>query len=78
MALTLQHFVEGAEALAACLGMIGMGRNTSKCTMSTLEGFPGLHLRLCSNLQKPWHLVPAADSVPYLGLQLQEDGKFSL
>ena len=30
------------------------------------------------HLKNPWHWVPAADSVPYLGLQLQPDGEFSL
>ena len=31
-----------------------------------------------NQLESPWHWVPAADSVPYLGLQLQPDGEFSL
>ena len=41
-------------------------------------GGPGLQLCLCPHLENPWHWVPAADSVPYLGLQLQPDGEFSL
>ena len=46
--------------------------------MATTEGVPGLQLRLCPHLENPWYWVPAADSVPYLGLQLQPDGEFSL
>ena len=41
-------------------------------------GVPGLQLSLCPHLDNPWHWVPAQDSVPYLGLQLQPDGVFSL
>ena len=69
---TLQHYV------AAYLGMMGMELNTRKCAMATTEGVRGLQLRLCPHLENPWHWVPAADSVPYLGLQLQPDGEFSL
>ena len=78
VAHTLQHFVEGVEAVATYLGMMGMELNPRKCAMATTEGVPGLQLRLCPHLENPWHWVPAADSVPYLGLQLQPDGKFSL
>ena len=78
VAHTLQHFVEGVEAMAAYLGMMGMELNPRKCAMATTEGVPGLQLRLCPHLENPWHWVPAADSVPYLGLQLQPDGEFSL
>ena len=78
VAHTLQHFVEGVEAVAAYLGMMGMELNPRKCAMATTEGVPGLQLRLCPHLKIPWHWVPAADSVPYLGLQLQPDGGFSL
>ena len=78
MAHTLQHFVEGVEAVAAYLGMMGMELNPRKCALATTEGVPGLQLRLCPHLQNPWHWVPAADSVPYLGLQLQPDGESSL
>ena len=78
VAQTLQHFVEGVEAVAACLGMMGMELNPRKCAIATTEGVPGLQLRLCSHLENPWHWVPPADSVPYLGLQLQPDGEFSL
>ena len=46
--------------------------------MASTEGVPGLQLRLCPHLENQWHWVPAADSVPYLGLQLQPDGEFSL
>ena len=74
----LQHFVEGVEPVAAYLGMMGMELNPRKCAMATTEGVPGLQLRLCPHLENPWHWVPAADSVPYLGLQLQPDGEFSL
>ena len=78
VAHTLQHFVEGVEAVATYLGMMGMELNPRKCAMATTEGVPGLQLRLCPHLENPWHWVPAADSVPYLGLQLQPDGEFSL
>ena len=64
--------------MAAYSGMMGMELNPSKCAMATTEGVRGLHLRLCPQLENPWHWVPAADSVPYLGLQLQPDGGFSL
>ena len=56
----------------------GMELNPRKCAMATTEGVPGLQLRLCPHLETPWHWVPAADSVPYLGLQLQPDGELSL
>ena len=78
VAHTLQHFVEGVEAVAAYLGMMGMELNPRKCAMATTEGVPGLQLRLCPHLENPWHWVPAADSVPYLGLQLQPDEEFSV
>ena len=78
VAHTLQHFVEGVEAVAAYLGMMGMELNPQKCAMATTEGVPGLQLRLCPHLENPWHWVPAADSVPYLGLKLQPDREFSL
>ena len=78
VAHTLQHFVEGVEAVAAYLGMMGMELNPRKCAMATTEGIPGLQLRLCPHLENSWHWVPAADSVPYLGLQLQPEGEFSL
>ena len=78
VAHTLQHFVEGVEAVAPYPGMMGMELNPRKCAMATTEGVSGLQLRLCPNLENPWHWVPAADSVPYLGLQLQPDGEFSL
>ena len=78
VAHTLQHFVEGVEAVAAYLGMMGMELNPRKCAMATREGVPGLQLRLCPHLENPWHWVPAADSVPYLGLQLQPEGEFPL
>ena len=78
MAHTLQHIVEGVEAVAAYLGMMGMELNPRRCAMATTDGVPGLQLRLCPRLENPWHWVPAADSVPYLGLQLQPDGDLSL
>ena len=78
VAHTLQHFIKGVEAVAAYLGMMGMELNPRKCAMATTEGVPGLQLRLFPHLENPWHWVPAADSVPYLGLQLQPDGEFSL
>ena len=76
VAHTLQHLVKGVEAVAAYLGMMGMELNPRKCTMATTEGVPGLQLRVCPQLENPWHWVPAADSVPYL--QLKPDGEFSL
>ena len=78
VAHTLQHFIGGVEAVAAYLGMMGMELNPRKCAMATTEGVQGLQLRLCPHLKNPWHWVLAADSVPYLGLQLQLDGEFSL
>ena len=78
VAHTLQHFVEGVEAVVAYLQMMGMELDPRKCAMATTEGVPGLQLCLCPHLENPWHWVPAADSVPYLGLQLQPDGEFSL
>ena len=78
VAHTLQHFVEGVEALAAYLGIMGMELNPRKGAMATTEGVPGLQLRLCPHMENRWHWVPAADSVPYLGLQLQPDEEFSL
>ena len=57
---------------------MGMELSPCKCAMATTEGVPGLHLRLCPHLENPWHLVPAADFVPYVGLQLQPDKKLSL
>ena len=62
---TLQHFVEGVEAVAAFLGMMGMELNPRKCAMATTEGVPGLQLRLYPHLENCWHWVRAADSVPY-------------
>ena len=47
VAHTLQHFVEGVDAVAACLGIMGMELNPRKCAMATTGGVPGLHLRLC-------------------------------
>ena len=78
VARTLQHFIEGVKAVAAYLRMMGMEPDPSKCAMATTKRVPGLQLRLCQHLDNPWHWVPAADSVPYLGLQLQPDGEFSL
>ena len=78
VAHTLQHFVQGLESVAAYLAMISMELNPRKCAMATTEGVPGLQLRLCTHLENQWHWVPAADSVPYLGLQLQLDREFSL
>ena len=40
VAHTLQHFVEGVEAVAADLGMMGMELNPRKCAMATTEGVP--------------------------------------
>ena len=74
----LQHFVEGVEAVAAYLEMMGMELNPRKRAKATTEGVSGLQLRLCPHLEISWHWVPASDSVPYLGLQLQQDGEFFL
>ena len=78
VAHTLQHFVGGMEAVATYLGMMGMELNPGKCAMAITERVPGLQLRLCPHLENPWHWVAAADSVPYLGLQLQPDREISL
>ena len=78
VAHTLQHFVKGVEAVAAYLGMMDMELNPRKWAIATTEGVPGLQLRLCPHTKSPWHWVPAADSLLYLGLQLQPDGEFSL
>ena len=64
--------------MAATLGMMGMEFRPRNRAMATTKDIPGLHLRLCPPLANPWHWVPAADSVPYLGLQLQPDREFSL
>ena len=55
-----------------------MELNPCKCAMATMEGHVGLHLRLCPHLENPWHWVLAADFVPYLELQLQQQGRFCL
>ena len=78
VAHTLQQIVKGVEAVAAYLVMMGMELNPRKCAMATTEEVRGLQLRLCPHLENPWHWVPAAESVPYLGLQLQPDREFSL
>ena len=51
VAHTLQHSVEGVEALAAYLGLKGMEVNPRKCAMATTEGVPGLQLRICFHLE---------------------------
>ena len=78
VAHTLLHFIEGVEAVAAYLGMMGIELNPRKCAMATTEGVPGLHLRLCPHLEASWHWVPVANSFRYLALHLQRDGEFSL
>ena len=70
LAHTLQHFVEGVEEVVAYLEMIGMELNPRKCAVATIDGVPGLQLRLCPRLENPWHWVPAANSVLYLGLRM--------
>ena len=50
---TLQHFVEGLEAVAVYLGMMDMELNPCKCAMATTEGFRGLQLPLCPQLESP-------------------------
>ena len=64
--------------MAAYLGMMNMELNPCKCANATTEGVPGLHHRLCPHLAKAWHWIPVADSVFYLAVQLQPDGRFSL
>ena len=78
VAHTLQHFVEGVEPVAGYLGMMGMDLDPRKSAMATTEGVPGLHLHLCPYVENPSHWVPVVDSVPYLRLQLEADGEFSL
>ena len=56
VAHTLQHFVEGVEAVATYLGMTGMELHPRKCAMATTEGVPGLQLRLCPQTGKPMAL----------------------
>ena len=68
LAQKLQHFVEGVEAGAAYVGTLDMELNPRKCAMPLTERVTGLHLRLYPHLEIPWHWVPTADSVPYLGL----------
>ena len=68
VAHTLQHLVEGVEAVAAYLRMMGMQLNPRMCAMATTEGVPSLQPCLCPHLESPWHWVLAADSVPYLAL----------
>ena len=50
---TLQDFAEGIEALAAYLKMMDMELHPRMCAMTTIEGVPGLHLRLCPHLANP-------------------------
>ena len=78
MVHTLQHLVEGVEAVAAYLGMMSMELSPCKCAMAPAEGVLGLHMRLCPRLANAWHWVPAAASVPHLGHQLQPVEKFPL
>ena len=78
MAHTLQDLAEAVEAVAAYLGMMNIELNPCKCAIATTEEVPGLHLRHCPHLAKHRHWIPAADSVFYLGVQLQPDGGFSL
>ena len=78
VAHTQQHFIEGVEGVAAYLRMMDMELNPRKCAMATTKGVPGLHLRLCPHQENPWHWLPAADSVPYFGLQLQPNREFIL
>ena len=56
MGHTLQHFVEGVEAVAAYLGTMGIEVKPRKCAMATTEGVPGLHLRLFPSPGKPMAL----------------------
>ena len=64
--------------MAAYPGGMGIELDPRKCAMATTEGVLGLHLRLCPQLANSWRSVPAADSIPRLGLQLQPDGYCSL
>ena len=76
VAHTLQDFVYGGEALAAYMETMGVELNPA--SLPWPEGIPGLHLRLCPNLAAPWHSRSASESVPYLGLRLQPEARFSL
>ena len=53
VAHTLQHFIEGVEAVVAYLGMMGMELDPRKCAMATTEGVLGLQRRLCPHLENP-------------------------
>ena len=60
VAHTLQHFVEGVEAVAAYLEMMSMELNPRKCAMATTEGVPGLQLRLLKRYPEPMAHGPEA------------------
>ena len=64
LAHTLQHFVEGVQAVAMYLGMMGMELNLRKCAMAAREVIPGLHLHLCPHLASLWHWVPVRTPSP--------------
>ena len=78
VAHTLQQFVEGVDAVATYLGMMAMELNPRTCAIAITEGVPALQLHSCPHVENKWHSLPAADSIPYLGLQLQPEGEFSL
>ena len=59
-------------------GDVGHGAQPPQVRRGHHGGGPGPAAALCPHLENPWHWVPAADSIPYLGLQLQPDGEFSL
>ena len=54
--------------LCCVCGVLGLPAPVHRCAMATTEGVPSLQLRLRLHLENQWHWVPAADSVPYLGL----------
>ena len=77
LAHTLNDFADGVKAVAAYLAMMGRYFDPRKCAIATREGVAGLRLCLWPHRANALHWVPAAGSVPYLGLQLQPDGEFS-
>ena len=77
VAHTLQHFVEGVEAVAAYLRLMGMELNPRKCPMATTERIAGLHLCLGPHLESPWHWKPQRTTLPTWDSSCSPTGNFS-